>query len=154
MTSVPWFITLPNTLIPRGVVEQFQRRFLNWCWHWVRQWHALKKNGPNTLMIMTAYHETAGDACKSWPGDYVLSNCTSSMTISAALRTDSMTSPRALQTPTCPGVRPLSRAHGAAPDTGLERGSLARELRQKTCEFNCYSLHNWGGKEKGRCIIK
>lgn len=56
------------------------------------------------------------------------SDHTSSMTISAALRTDSMTSPRALHTPTCPGVSPLSRAHGAAPDTGLERGSLAREL--------------------------
>ncbi len=38
---IPWFMTLPNTLIPRGVVEQFQRRFLNWCWHWGRQWHAL-----------------------------------------------------------------------------------------------------------------
>lgn len=50
------------------------------------------------------------------------------MTISAALRTDSMTSPRALHTPTCPGVSPLSLAQGAAPDTGLERGSLAREL--------------------------
>lgn len=31
--GLPWFITLPKTLIPRGVVEQFQRRFLNWCWH-------------------------------------------------------------------------------------------------------------------------
>lgn len=31
--KIPWFMTLPNTLIPRGVVEQFQRRFLNWCWH-------------------------------------------------------------------------------------------------------------------------
>lgn len=50
------------------------------------------------------------------------------MTISAALRTESMTSPRALHTPTCPGVRPLSRAQGASPDTALERGSLAREL--------------------------
>lgn len=59
------------------------------------------------------------------------SDNTSSMTISAALRTDSMTSPRALHTPTCPGVSPLSRAHGAAPDTGLERGSLARELGYK-----------------------
>lgn len=59
---------------------------------------------------------------------------TSSMTISAALRTDSMTSPRALHTPTCPGVSPLSRAHGAAPDMGLERGSLARELRCKVGE--------------------
>lgn len=37
---IPWFITRPNTLIPRGVVEQFQRRFLNWCWHWVWQWRA------------------------------------------------------------------------------------------------------------------
>lgn len=57
--------------------------------------------------------------------------CTSSITISAALRTDSMTSPLALHTPTCPGVSPLSRAHGAAPDRGLERGSLASELRQE-----------------------
>lgn len=53
------------------------------------------------------------------------------MTISAAFRTDSITSPRALHTPTCPGVSPLSRAHGAAPDTALERGSLARELQHK-----------------------
>lgn len=58
------------------------------------------------------------------------------MTISAALRTDSMTSPRALHTPTCPGVSPLSRAHGAAPDTALERGSLARELEHRRWE--CY----------------
>lgn len=58
-------------------------------------------------------------------------NCTSSITISAALRTDSMTSPLALHTPTCPGVSPLRRAHGAAPDRGLERGSLASELRQE-----------------------
>lgn len=58
----------------------------------------------------------------------IVSCHTSSITISAALRTDSITSPRALHTPTCPGVNPLSRAHGAAPDTGLERGSLAREL--------------------------
>lgn len=35
--GLPWFITLPNTLIPRGVMEQFQRRFLNWCWHWIGQ---------------------------------------------------------------------------------------------------------------------
>lgn len=56
------------------------------------------------------------------------SDPTSSMTISAALRTESMASPRALHTPTCPGVRPLSRAQGASPDTALERGSLAREL--------------------------
>lgn len=53
---------------------------------------------------------------------------TSSMTISAALRTDSMTSPRALHTPTCPTDSPLSRPQGAAPDTGRERGILAREL--------------------------
>lgn len=58
-------------------------------------------------------------------------NCTSSITISAALRTDSMTSPLALHTPTCPGVSPLRRAQGAAPDRGLERGSLATELRQE-----------------------
>lgn len=57
------------------------------------------------------------------------------MTISAALRTDSMTSPRALHTPTCPGVSPLSLAHGAVPDTGLERGSLARELGFKDGEW-------------------
>lgn len=38
--DAPWFMTLPNILIPRGVVEQFQRRFLNWCWHWVRWWYA------------------------------------------------------------------------------------------------------------------
>lgn len=53
------------------------------------------------------------------------------MTISAALRTDSITSPRALHTPTCPGVSPRSLAQGAAPDTGLERGSLAKELRRE-----------------------
>ena len=56
---------------------------------------------------------------------------TSSITISAALRTDSMTSPLALHTPTCPEDSPLSRAQGASPDTGLERGSLARELGEK-----------------------
>lgn len=70
-------------------------------------------------------------SCKIHPGPTHKSYSTSSMTISAALRTDSMTSPRALHTPTCPGVSPLSRAHGAAPNTGLERGSLARELGHK-----------------------
>lgn len=82
------------------------------------------------------------------------------MTISAALRTDSMTSPRALHTPTCPGVSPLSRAHGAAPDTGLERGNLARELGQKRwavllaqSRFGKGSLLCKGGKMRG-CIMK
>lgn len=54
--SVPWFITLPNTLIPRGVVEQFQRRFLNWCWHLVtwRQrchWHARRVTVNRSVKI-------------------------------------------------------------------------------------------------------
>lgn len=76
------------------------------------------------------------------------SDHTSSMTISAALRTDSMTSPRALHTPTCPGVSPLSRAHGAAPDTGLERGSLARELGHKGGEVT--QSRFWKGQKKKR----
>lgn len=75
---------------------------------------------------------------------------TSSMTISAALRTDSMTSPRALHTPTWPGVSPLSRAHGAAPDTGRERGSLARELGHKNGRWRSDSQQVRGG----RCIFK
>lgn len=56
---------------------------------------------------------------------------TSSMTISAAFRTDSMTSPRARHTPTWPGVNPLRRPHGSAPDTGRERGKRARELQRE-----------------------
>lgn len=78
----------------------------------------------------------------------VLSSHTSSMTISAALRTDSMTSPRALHTPTWPGVSPLSRAHGAAPDTGLERGSLARELGQESWHWYGESQQVWGAKQE------
>lgn len=53
---------------------------------------------------------------------------TSSITISAALRTDSMTSPRARHTPTCPADKPRKRPQGPVPDTGRERGNLAREL--------------------------
>lgn len=65
-----------------------------------------------------------------------LSHCvsgslTSSMTISAAFRTDSMTSPRARHTPTWPGDNPLRRPHGSAPDTGRERGRRARELQRE-----------------------
>lgn len=54
---------------------------------------------------------------------------TSSMTISAALRTDSITSPLALHTPTCPTDSPRRRPQEAAPDTGRERGILASDLR-------------------------
>lgn len=53
------------------------------------------------------------------------------MTISAAFRTDSMTSPRARHTPTWPGVKPLRRPHGSVPDTGRERGKRARELQRE-----------------------
>lgn len=78
------------------------------------------------------------------PPRVIVSVHTSSITISAALRTDSMTSPRALHTPTWPGVSPLSRAHGAAPDMGLERGSLARELGQKGVGWYGDSQQVWG----------
>lgn len=89
------------------------------------------------IFDMIFYHHVPWiNKCQNVHRIVIVSHCvsgflTSSMTISAAFRTDSMTSPRARHTPTWPGDNPLRRPHGSAPDTGRERGRRARELQRE-----------------------